>query len=200
MIGEATEDWLLPDEWADVATSVDRRRREFAGGRCCARAALDTMGYVPAPLLKRADRMPDWPAGVVGSITHTDGFCGAAVAKAESYVGIGIDAEKRGRVAPRLERRVLTDTELGWLLDQPLRSRETLATLFFSAKEAFYKCQFCVTAGWLGFHDIEVALGDQRFSVRLRGVFAGLGIEGDSWEGGFVISDSHVFTAVTMST
>ena len=35
------------------------------------------------------------------------------------------------------------------------------ATLFFSAKESFYKCQYPLTQQWVGFQDVEVERTDK---------------------------------------
>src|SRR5262249_37950297 len=84
---------LFPAEEELVAQTVPKRRYEFATGRRCARAALAQLGFPPAPLLAGPDRAPLWPDGVVGSITHTDSYRAAAVARAEQLCSVGIDAE-----------------------------------------------------------------------------------------------------------
>ena len=71
---------LLPGEAVYVAKAVPKRINEFAAGRACARRALATFGMPGAVLLAAPDRQPLWPTGFVGSITHTAGFCAAAVA------------------------------------------------------------------------------------------------------------------------
>jgi hypothetical protein len=69
------------DELRLMASAVPRRRAEFAAGRACARAALRRLGINGWPLLVGSKREPLWPAGVVGSITHTDGLVAAAVSR-----------------------------------------------------------------------------------------------------------------------
>jgi hypothetical protein len=68
---------LFPTEETHIQAAVAKRRAEFAAGRVCARSALAELGAPLAPLGVRPDRSPDWPAGLTGSITHTQGFCGA---------------------------------------------------------------------------------------------------------------------------
>ena len=87
-------DWqpdLWPEETAYVANAVEKRRREFACGRHFVRSCLRALGRPDEPLPVRADRSPRWPDGLVGSITHTDTYCAAAVARADDVDSIGIE-------------------------------------------------------------------------------------------------------------
>ncbi len=153
--------WLLPQELAFVATAVDKRRAEFGAGRACARSALVALGVDPdeverTPIGVADRRQPDWPPGIAGAITHTSGYCAAVVGRIDSLGGsrIGIDAELIGRVTPNLYRKLFTSAELLRIAasDDP----EVLATTLFSAKEAYYKAQFPLTASWVGFTDVEI--------------------------------------------
>ena len=77
---------------ASLAKAVDKRLSEFVAGRYCAREALKLLGLTQPPSIGiRPDRGPDRPEGVVGAITHTDGFAWAAVARQRDLRGIGID-------------------------------------------------------------------------------------------------------------
>jgi len=66
---------LFPEEEAVIANAVDKRRREFATARACARAALAKLGLPPVPIVPGFRGAPQWPSGVVGSITHCAGYC-----------------------------------------------------------------------------------------------------------------------------
>ena len=84
---------LRPDEARFVADAVDARRREFALGRSLAHEALRAIGAPAGPIEVGAHREPLWPAGTVGSITHCDGYVGAAVAARGDVRSVGVDAE-----------------------------------------------------------------------------------------------------------
>ena len=161
------DDALYAEERELIASAVPKRRAEFGTGRVCARRALAALGAPPGPLLRSADRAPRWPSGVVGSITHTDGFCGAVVALSSSARALGLDAERDVPLEPALEPTVCTPAELRWLGAQPLRERGGLAKLVFSAKEAFYKCQHAITGAYLDFLDVDLAvnLDAERFEI-----------------------------------
>jgi 4'-phosphopantetheinyl transferase EntD len=149
---------LHAEELAPLREAVAKRVGEYAAGRLCARAALAGLGIVDFPLRIGADRRPQWPPAVVGSITHTHGYAGAVVAPAQALRAIGVDTEVIGRVKQKLWPKICTPQELDWLTALPAEQRERCGALLFSAKEAFYKCQFGLTAAWVGFHDVYLEL------------------------------------------
>jgi 4'-phosphopantetheinyl transferase EntD len=166
--GAGSEAAMLPQEALCVAQARPKRRQEFAAGRDCARRALRALGIADAPMLINDDRTPQWPDGIVGSITHTGGYCAAAVARRSRFRGIGIDAEGLNVVEPQLWPDICTTEELAWLMTRPAEQRMALATLMFSAKEAFYKSQYAVTGRWVAFHEVTVTIGRGAFRARPR--------------------------------
>jgi 4'-phosphopantetheinyl transferase EntD len=160
---------LYPEEAAHIARAVDKRRREFALGRACARSALAALGVAPGPLPSLPDRSVAWPAAAWGSITHTEGLCAAVAVRRSDAAGIGVDVEVRGRVGQQLWRHIATERERRWLDEPPApHEKAERATRLFSAKEAFYKAQYCVSRAWVGFHDVELTLDDDGvFTVEL---------------------------------
>jgi len=174
--GHGDPSLLLPAESAYLGRSVPKRAREFAAGRLCARLALAELGILDFPIEVAADRQPLWPRSVVGSITHTDGFCAAVVAERQHIAAIGMDSEAAASVKPELWASICVADEIRWLSSLPEAQRPAAATLVFSAKEAFYKCQYPLTKQSLGFHDARVQIsswGAQRGTFRIapkRGV------------------------------
>jgi 4'-phosphopantetheinyl transferase EntD len=144
----------LPEEEPLVARSVAKRRNEFVTVRHCARQALGELGVPPVPILKGDKGEPCWPDGIVGSLTHCDGFRGAVVGRAGEIRSVGIDAEPHGElpkgvldaVSLPVERHELAalPTELHW------------DRILFCAKEATYKAWFPLTHRWLGFEDAHI--------------------------------------------
>ena len=158
-------DALLPQEQQFLTKAAPKRIHEFAAGRACARTALSDLGYVSVALLMGPDRAPLWPGGATGSITHTDSFCAAVVAPTRQIRALGLDAEPAQSVKPDLWRRICTPQELAMLQAQDDQSARAAATLIFSAKEAFYKCQYTLTREWLGFADIGITIDADGFTV-----------------------------------
>ena len=161
---------LFPEEAVLVARATEKRRREFTTGRECARAALGGLGVAAAPILRGYRGAPQWPDGVVGSITHCDGYVAAAVARTQELLTIGLDAEPEDALpggvlelislpAERARLRALTAAapEMSW------------DRLLFCAKEAVYKAWFPLTGQWLGFADADITIdaGERAFTARL---------------------------------
>lgn len=144
----------LPEEEPLIERSVAKRRNEFITVRHCARLAMEELGVPPAPILKGEKGEPQWPAGVVGSLTHCQGYRGAVVGRSEAVRSVGIDAEPHD---------VLPDKVLE-AISLP-RERHEIAALpgglhwdriLFCAKEATYKAWFPLTQRWLGFEDAHI--------------------------------------------
>ncbi len=151
------DDELFAEERRYIAAAVPKRRAEFATARLCAREALARLGVATCPLVPHPDRSPYWPPGISGSISHTNGCCAVAVTRMPVR-GIGLDIESDTALGPGLEARVCTPAEREWLDGAGPGERERLAKLFFSAKEAFYKCQYGASRTPLGFHDVTLEI------------------------------------------
>ena len=139
---------LFESERHDLAGMAQSRQESFSTGRRCARHALDALG-VPHTGVARDGRVPRWPAGVAGSITHSQSLA-AAVATRE-YDGIGIDLEQAGRVGETLYDRLFVP-------DERTRLTGDDATLLFSAKEAAYKAIYPLAGAYIGFMEARIEL------------------------------------------
>lgn len=187
---------LLPPEQQSLLRAVPKRISEFAAGRACARAALAQLGYGEVALPMGADRAPCWPSGATGSITHTHGYCAAVVAATTSIRALGLDAEPETSVKPHLWRRICTPEELAVLHTQEATQAAATATLIFSAKEAFYKCQHTLTGEWLGFTDISVDIESDGFSVRPTRSLQIADLCPGPWRGGYLHERGLVITGL----
>jgi 4'-phosphopantetheinyl transferase EntD len=161
------------DENVHVAGAAEKRRRDFALGRACARAALACLGHGDAAIAKGGEGAPVWPVGIVGSITHTMGYAAALAGESRGFTEIGIDAERTGGVTQDLWPRLFTADEQLTLRTHP--DPPLAAILLFCAKEACYKAW--TLKGALIFREIEVALEEDGFvavgrDASLRGRYA----------------------------
>ncbi|MFB6436280.1 4'-phosphopantetheinyl transferase [Streptomyces sp. NPDC056411] len=145
---------LLPEEERVVARAVEKRKREFAAGRWCARRALAGLGWPPVPILPGPRGEPRWPSGTVGALTHCEGYAAAAVAPRQEVLAVGADAEP-ARPLPDgiLDAVSLPDERAHLPRDRPGAPPLPWDTLLFSAKEAVYKAWFPMTGRTLGFED-----------------------------------------------
>jgi 4'-phosphopantetheinyl transferase EntD len=166
---------LFPGEAAIVARAVDKRRREFATGRNCARVALGRLGVPPVPILRGERGRPVWPPGIVGSITHCDGYRAAAVARDRDVLTVGVDAEPNQPLPDGVLEAVSLAAERARL---PRLSAAMPGVcwdrLLFSAKESVYKAWFPPTRRWLGFEEADVTIhpDDGGFAARLLAAHA----------------------------
>ncbi|MFE6037800.1 4'-phosphopantetheinyl transferase [Streptomyces sp. NPDC056452] len=162
---------LFPEEQAVVADSVEARRREFATVRHCARQALARLGgHRPGPLVPGRGGAPRWPAGVVGSMTHTAGFRAAAVARSDDLIALGIDAEPHIPLGPDVRAAVTLPEEREKLaLLDSAHPGTAWDRILFSAKESVYKAWYPVVGRMLRFEDATVDIDPRtaRFHARL---------------------------------
>jgi 4'-phosphopantetheinyl transferase EntD len=190
---------LLEAEEPFVAGATDRRRREFAAGRNCARRALAHLGVLDFPILAGEAREPLWPVGITGSITHGAGYCAAALAPIARVRSLGIDVAPNVPLPGEVHDLTCTPGELGRMtalaeLDVPM--------LLFSAKESVYKAWYQIVGTWLDYLEVDVELDLRKgaFSARVLSP-AAAGREGlpSSLAGRFTAAPRHIFTAVSVS-
>jgi 4'-phosphopantetheinyl transferase EntD len=168
--GDLPDVELYPEEAAVIARAADGRRREFATGRACARTALATLGVRAGPLVPGARGAPQWPPGVVGSITHCAGYRACAVALRRDVVTIGLDAEPHAELPGDVLPVVASEAEQARIAAlAAARPEVAWDRLLFSAKESVYKAWFPLTGRWLEFEeaDVEFDPARERFSARL---------------------------------
>ncbi|MEE4542364.1 4'-phosphopantetheinyl transferase superfamily protein [Streptomyces sp. V4-01] len=150
---------LHPEEAPAIAKAVPKRQAEYAAGRACARAALADLCGATGPILRDAERgAPVWPDGVVGSITHCDGYRAAAVAHTADVLTLGIDAEPHGPL-PEGVLDVIVSTEEERAALAALSGRAPHVhwdRLLFSAKETVYKAWYPYHRRMLGFTEAEL--------------------------------------------
>lgn len=144
----------LPEEEPLIARSVAKRRNEFVTVRYCARQALGQLGVAPAPILKGDKGEPCWPEGIVGSLTHCEGFRGAVVGRAGDVRSVGIDAEPHDELPKGVLDAISLPVERHQLAALPAALHWD--RILFCAKEATYKAWFPLTHRWLGFEDAHI--------------------------------------------
>ena len=193
---------IFPEEQAAIAKAVVKRRQEFITGRACARAALARLGLPPAPILRGERGQPQWPVGVVGSITHCAGYRACAVAHRRDLLTLGLDAEPHGPLPDGVLSAVAGPQEQARLAE--------LATahpgphwdrLLFSAKESVYKAWFPVTGEWLGFSDAAVDLspaGDGRDQGRFTAQILLDDAPISNFEGRWLVARGLLVTAIAV--
>lgn len=186
---------LAASELAAIRRAVASRRREYTTARACAHAALFRLGLPPSPIPPGPAGEPQWPAGVVGSITHCEGYRAAAVARMRDVGALAIDAEPNQPLPAGVLAAIAAGEERAW----SRRHRKEAADvcwdrLLFSAKEAIFKLWFPLTGDKLGFEDASVA-----FDLA-AGTFRGCLRAGrPALKGRWVVGEGLIVTGICLS-
>lgn len=136
-----------------------QRLLEFTTGRACAHDALELLGVPSDGIAVGPSREPLWPAGIVGSISHSGDLAVATVAPMALFRSIGVDIEPATPLDPDLQERICRPAELARLRSGPESALR--AKIVFSAKESVYKCLWPLNRQFLEFSDVEVLLGGE---------------------------------------
>lgn len=202
---EAFEDLpvtLFREEEAVIAKAVDKRRREFTTARACARAALAKLGIPPVPIVPGLRGAPQWPHGVVGSITHCAGYRASAVALDRDIVTIGLDAEPHDVLPDGVLRAVASAGEQARVASLAAAiPRICWDRVLFCAKETVYKAWFPLTGRWLGFEDATVDFDPANCTFSARLLVDGPVVNDNvltGFEGRWLVSDGLILTTIVI--
>lgn len=196
-------DNLHPAELPAIEQAVEKRQRQYTAGRLLARKLLGRHSSDNSPLVSDAQRVPRWPEGVVGCITHTDSWCAVSIAPSAKYRGVGIDVEPATPLSGELWTSIARGEELEWVNGQPESQRGLLCKGLFSAKESIYKSLYPTVRVFLGFEGMHIALRHlekQRYSwtATLRQDW-GVLKAGTRFEGGHMaVSNGHLATGIAL--
>lgn len=193
---------IYPEEEIFIQNAARKRKVDFTVGRICARKALARLCIDNFPIKMANDRTPLWPDGIVGSISHTQGYCGVAVALKKDAKSLGLDMECINRLNDKCWPFVCTESEISQIKSLPKEKQKNMAALTFSAKECFYKCQYTINKKWVGFHDAAIYanpdINEGEFEIRLLKDIAPGFLKGNSFNGKYTFKDKFVFSGMTL--
>ncbi|MCC2605701.1 4'-phosphopantetheinyl transferase family protein [Planctobacterium marinum] len=128
----------------DIRRSVTKRQSEFLAGRILAGHNLALMGVRGFDIVNDEMRCPQWPKGVVGSISHADAVACCITAPDTLFQGVGVDVENIMAVKTVEEIRISIVNQQESLLMRQFSALadNVLFTAVFSAKEAIYKALY----------------------------------------------------------
>ncbi len=206
-LSDPPEATLFPEEEALLRQAVQKRRLEFTTVRHCARTALGRLGVPAVPILPGERGAPQWPAGIVGSMTHCAGYRAAVVGRGTDLVTVGVDAEPHGELPPGVLDAVTLPEEREQLSRLAAeRPHVHWDRLLFSAKESVYKAWFPLARKWLDFDEAHVTFGtgagdetSGTFDARLLvpgPVVGGTRLPG--FAGRWLVRDGLLFTAIAL--
>jgi len=143
------------------------RQFEYERARLLIRNSLKYSG----PLGKCLNGAPNWPQGLVGSLSHKDLIVALSIAKESQYLGIGLDLENISRVGWYLKDKIINDNEEILIkknaCDMNIDSATLLATVF-SFKEAIFKCIFPIGETMFYFLNAEIISFSKNNSISAK--------------------------------
>lgn len=206
---KVAEPWMWetpvsPAEEVLVERAVDKRKREFRAGRNAAHSLFSQLGIHHPDLLKATQREPAWPAGWVGSISHTQGICVVVLASTRHAASVGLDVEQATPLNPDLREMICRPEELAQI--NRLRAEHGAAPayekLIFSAKESVHKAYFPLNHHTLDFLDARIDLdwGSQSFVASILNPEPAPKIPIRQFEGRFLFHQDWIFTLIVNTT
>ncbi|GAA3819921.1 4'-phosphopantetheinyl transferase [Sphaerisporangium flaviroseum] len=202
VFADSPEPVLFPEEELAIIHADEKRRAEFSTARVCAHDALRKLGMRPSPVLPGLRGEPQWPPGVVGSITHCAGYRGAVLGISSKVTTIGIDAEPNQTLVHGVLDAISLPEERDSLRRLAAQHpRVHWDRLLFSAKESAYKAWFPLTKRWLDFEDVLITIDpvNGTFSAWLR--VNGPQVRGQritAFSGRWVVDTGLILTAIVV--
>lgn len=194
-IESADPETLLPEEKIWIKKAYQGRKKEFTAGRIAARKAIERSGLPSCPIPSTESRLPLFPKNRLGSITHNKEWAMAAVAIPDQIFGLGIDLENCNRLNQKLWSSVFTQSEQDHLSKLGNQQTDRDATIFFSAKEAFYKAQYLLTKKFLGFQDASVEIiNEHQIHLSVKPEIQIDCLKEKQWTGYYHTLENSVFT------
>lgn len=169
----AEQGMALPDE---LQNAVAKRQGEFLAGRLAARLALRPYGLGDETVVIGQAREPRWPAGMEGSISHSQlagqGMALCAVRPGRAGLGLDLEAWLDESQTAQLWPGILDEEEWGRLVAGAAAADLSLAeglTLVFSAKESLFKALYPRVGRYFDFLDASwLAMGAQSINLSLK--------------------------------
>lgn len=124
-----------------------------AAARIAARELLSEAGFPGWSMPRQRGNPPRWPPGLVGSLSHTDLYAAAALARCADFSGVGIDIEPAEPLPAELVDSVIAADET-----RPSGPADLVGRVLFCAKEASYKAVHPLDGRFLDYHDIVIDL------------------------------------------
>lgn len=150
--------------------AVLKRQSEFLAGRYVARLALEYLNIRSFELGIGQHRQPLWPAGVAGSISHTNTLALCVVSPSLCYLGIDSELQLAPEQARAISTSIATMGEYQKITEKGMEF-SLAVSLLFSAKESLFKAIFPRVGRYLDFSTstlVNVDTEKRRLRLRLQ--------------------------------
>ncbi|WP_038343275.1 4'-phosphopantetheinyl transferase family protein [Acinetobacter sp. A47] len=138
--------------------ALTSRIKEFWAGRLLAEEILKKYFDYHLSITHKTSKLPQWPKGTVGCISHTYDYVIAAVSSESKYLGIDMEYIVDKNVLEESKNLVLTISEQSFW---ELKYNKTISfceyfTLVFSLKESLYKAVYPLAKKYIDFLEVTV--------------------------------------------
>lgn len=179
----------------DLKNAAPKRKAEFIAGRYCIKMASKELGIQIESLPVDQDRSPEWPVGIIGSITHSNTLAIGCVGRVSQFRSIGIDTEEvlNKEIIENIKDTISVQTERDLISALDEDSQRLAYTVLFSGKESLFKALHPIFRVFIDFKDAQLtslSLGMKTFK---------LSIAGASYEGTFFKRDDNIITAIAIN-
>lgn len=181
--------------WARV------RRAEHLAGRLSANWALAGLGNV-ASVGRGLDGAPIWPAGVVGSISHSRDVAIAVVAPSTLFDSIGIDVEDILNTDSEIEVRNFVLSPSCFAILEVYFCPAIITTLVLSSKESVFKALCSIKKFSFDFSALSIAdisMAEKVLTFKLDRSLLHSGFNSSIVRVNFRIDGARIFTCCEIS-
>ena len=144
---------------------------------------------------------PQWPAQIVGSISHTRNTAIAAVSSAHRHLAIGIDCESvfEADTSAKVCDLILSNNDKLQFNRERSNFCVSLTTVF-SAKESLFKALNPIIKRFFDFRDIDIYLNDNLngFKATINKPLTTTYPEGMSFTGSIIMQDKTIITYLSI--
>jgi len=183
---------------AALANAVAKRRAEYLASRYCGQILLE-QAQAASTVIGTHDRVPQWPAGWRGSISHSDRYALVAIAPESAGLMPGIDIEQwQPEIMLETADMFASPDEQQLLSALAMPYPQALLTLF-SAKESLYKSQWPEVRRYFDFQAAKVTHIDeaeQRFTLTLTETLTPELKCGTAFSGSYTFLNDAVITCI----
>lgn len=155
---------IFPQEIACISGSCHKRISEFSTGRMLAHRGLSYLEQPLQPIMKGELHQPEWPANIIGSISHDNDICAVVMAlKDKTEINsVGIDLLSVSCSSYKLSKSeqeaIGSEDELTWISGMAKTDNPEL--LLLGIKEAAIKAISHCVGDYIDYRSLKLLVSD----------------------------------------
>jgi len=197
----ATDTPVSPDclhrkELLHIKNANEKRQKEYATVRQCAKKLLSALNIKTDYILSDDNNAPVWPDGICGSLSHSNTAYCAVIAKKENYNSIGIDIEDRSRKISPGAVKFFVNPDEEKFINRIDDNFDLIIKIIFSAKESIFKLIYPLIKKKFYFKDVSVFpdLANHSFTYKINNNLSEYFIKDKTLTGKFFFNNKWLIT------